>query len=102
MSAVIVTVGFFGIFLPKGDANALRNKLASSSWEGDEQRGANSAGQDLLDALADLNEEYYRTNGFIFLICATGKTGEEMLQALKVRLSNSSDAEVRYRCDLFR
>lgn len=78
-----------------GDANALKSKFAKSSWEGEEQKGANEASQETLEQLAALNDVYLQKNGFIFLICATGKSADEMLAALQERLANDTDTELR-------
>lgn len=65
-----------------------------NSWESGEQSGANEASEETLQSLQQLNEEYLLKNGFIFLICATGKSAEEMLAALRLRLANDRDTEV--------
>ncbi len=65
-----------------------------NSWEGDEQSGANSATLDELSALHQLNIEYEIKNGFIFLICATGKSAGQMLEALQTRMQNDKETEV--------
>jgi allantoicase len=67
----------------------------SQQWSGQEQAGVNSAPQTTVDSLAELNRAYDEKFGFIFIICATGKTSEEMLAALKERLQNDSDTELR-------
>jgi len=82
------------IFIAIGDASALKGKFAYSKWEGDEQKGANTASEDTLQQLADLNAKYLAKNGFIFLICATGKSAVEMVQALQLRMRNDKDTEV--------
>jgi 2-oxo-4-hydroxy-4-carboxy--5-ureidoimidazoline (OHCU) decarboxylase len=38
--------------------------------------------------------EYEQKNGFIFLICATGKSALEMLHALQIRMQNDRETEV--------
>lgn len=82
-----------------GDAKALKEKFSkANSWEGGEQSGANTASEETLLALQQLNDEYHAKNGFIFLICATGKSADEMLAALRLRLANDRETEVR-RCD---
>ncbi|WP_335979661.1 2-oxo-4-hydroxy-4-carboxy-5-ureidoimidazoline decarboxylase [Streptomyces sp. CA2R106] len=40
-----------------------------------------------------LNLAYEQAHGQVFLICATGRTGAEMLAALKERIGNSAAAE---------
>jgi len=59
-----------------------------------EQSGVNGASGDVLDALTDGNRAYQDKFGFIFIICATGKTSEEMLEALKQRLENDAETEL--------
>ncbi|CAM9658887.1 unnamed protein product [Discosporangium mesarthrocarpum] len=79
-----------------GDKEALRNKYAKSSsgWEAEEQSGVRGASEVVVDELAQLNKVYMSRNGFVFLICATGKTAEEILAALKLRLTNDRDTEI--------
>ena len=45
--------------------------------------------------LEKLNREYFEKFGFVFLICATGKTAEDVLAALQKRLNRSYDDEVK-------
>ncbi len=59
-----------------------------------EQSGVAGAGEDVHVALAEANAEYERRFGFIFLICATGKTADEMLQRLRERLGHDVETEL--------
>ncbi len=54
-----------------------------------------SAAHDALQALAEGNRAYEQTFGHIFIICATGKSSEEMLTILQDRLHNDPDRELR-------
>eukprot|EP01040_Poterioochromonas_malhamensis_P006780 gene6780-7306_t len=78
-----------------GDRNAFRAKFAQHGWEGNEQSGTNTATEEVLEALEVLNNEYEYRNGFIFIICATGKSAVEMLTALKARVNNDSETEIQ-------
>jgi 2-oxo-4-hydroxy-4-carboxy-5-ureidoimidazoline decarboxylase len=78
-----------------GDGSALKEKFSKSSWEGEEQKGADNADENVLNELAAYNTKYEDHFGFIFLICATGKTALEMLEALKARIDNDYDAEIK-------
>ena len=49
----------------------------------------------MLETLAALNREYEARFGFIYIVCATGKTAEEMLAILESRLQNSASDEIR-------
>ena len=49
----------------------------------------------MLSALAEANQVYLDRFGFIFIVCATGKTAEEMLALLRARLPNDRATELR-------
>ena len=68
---------------------------ASHDLSATEQAGVARAGGDVLSALADANQAYLDRFGFIFIVCATGKTAEEMLALLRARLSNNRATELR-------
>ena len=82
---------------PKIGEQKTSDKVSAQSqqWSGQEQAGVSSASQNTVDSLAELNRAYEQRFGFIFIICATGKTSEEMLAALQDRLRNDSDTELR-------
>lgn len=67
----------------------------AQAWSADEQRGASAAGAATRQALADGNHEYERRFGQIYLVCATGKSADEMLALLRQRLSNDPATELR-------
>jgi 2-oxo-4-hydroxy-4-carboxy-5-ureidoimidazoline decarboxylase len=58
-----------------------------------EQSGAAAASDEVRQGLADGNRAYERRFGHIFLICASGLSGEEMLDQLRTRLENDEEAE---------
>jgi OHCU decarboxylase len=66
----------------------------SRQWSSQEQAGVNNAARKTVDALAALNHAYEQKFGFIFIICATGKSSEEMLSALRQRLENDTATEL--------
>jgi OHCU decarboxylase len=66
----------------------------SRQWSGQEQSGVSNASRETVDSLATLNRVYEEKFGFIFIICATGKTSEEMLAALRERLENDATREL--------
>jgi 2-oxo-4-hydroxy-4-carboxy-5-ureidoimidazoline decarboxylase len=55
-----------------------------------EQAGAAAAGAAVRRALATGNAAYERRFGHVFLICASGLSGTEMLDRLRERLENTS------------
>jgi 2-oxo-4-hydroxy-4-carboxy-5-ureidoimidazoline decarboxylase len=78
-----------------GGKDALRAKFAATSdWARGEQAGAAAADEATLDALARGNAEYEGRFGFIFIVCATGRSAAEMLAMLKARLPNARAAEL--------
>jgi 2-oxo-4-hydroxy-4-carboxy-5-ureidoimidazoline decarboxylase len=78
-----------------GDLESLRSKFAATrDWAGNEQAGTNAADEATLRALAGGNSDYEQKFGFIFIICATGKSAEEMLLALRARLPNAPEEEL--------
>jgi OHCU decarboxylase len=68
---------------------------AASAWSQKEQAAAASAHQQTLAELADGNREYEATHGFIFIVCASGRSAEEMLAELRARLANDRATELR-------
>ena len=79
-----------------GDVNALKEKFASTAtWAAGEQGAVRLASQGTLEALAAGNDAYERKFGYIFIVCATGKSAEEMLALLQARLPNAPEAEIR-------
>jgi len=63
-------------------------------WSGQEQSGVATASQETVESLATLNRAYEEKFGFIFIICATGKTSDEMLSALRERLQHNPADEL--------
>ena len=49
----------------------------------------------MLSKLAELNKLYEKRFGYIFIISASGKSSDEMLQALRERLQNDPETEIR-------
>ncbi len=58
-----------------------------------EQRGMAGASAELKAQMLELNLEYQDTFGHVFLICATGLTGEQMRDAVRERLGNTPERE---------
>jgi OHCU decarboxylase len=67
----------------------------AAGWAQDEQSGTQDAAAETLEKLADLNHEYERKFAHVFLICATGKSADEMLNNLEQRIRNEPAAELR-------
>ena len=54
-----------------------------------------SADDDVAAALAEGNRAYEQRFGHIYIVCATGKTADEMLAILRARLANDPATELR-------
>ncbi len=67
----------------------------AAGWALQEQSGTASAGNETLTALAETNREYEKKFGFIYIVCATGKSAEEMLAIARERLANEREQELR-------
>jgi len=78
------------------DVEALRAKFAATAaWSEGEQAGVAGADDAVLEALAEGNRTYDERFGFLFIVCASGKSAAEMLGLLRERLDNEPAAELR-------
>ena len=68
---------------------------SASTWSREEQSGIERAPVAVASALEDANQEYAAKFGHIFIVCATGKSAEEMLAILRSRLPNSAEQEIQ-------
>jgi OHCU decarboxylase len=59
-----------------------------------EQSGVKTADDDLRDQLAQVNRDYEQRFGYIYIVCATGKSAEEMLAIARNRLNNDPATEL--------
>jgi 2-oxo-4-hydroxy-4-carboxy-5-ureidoimidazoline decarboxylase len=79
-----------------GDRESLARRFPSTHHlSATEQAAVAHADDDVLDALAEANERYVKRFGYIFIVCATGRTAGEMLALLRERLENPPDVEIR-------
>lgn len=79
-----------------GDLSSLKAKYANTTtWSQQEQAGMQGVNDLVLRELLAANDEYESKFGFIFIVCATGKSAIEMLQILKSRLQNERNQELQ-------
>ena len=79
-----------------GDREALRARFRATHQMSEREQAAVSMAPDqVMERLAHANAAYERRFGYIFIVCATGKSAEEMLDLLTARLQNDPVAEVR-------
>jgi len=78
-----------------GNIESLRKNFHNTkSISENEQSGVNDASESTLKDLAESNQLYEDKFGFIFIVCATGKSADEMLTLIKIRLNNNVNAEM--------
>ncbi|HAA56533.1 MAG TPA: OHCU decarboxylase [Myxococcales bacterium] len=82
---------------PKIGANVdeLRKKFQKThTWSSQEQASVQEADEETLQALAQGNRDYEARFGYIFIVCATGKSAQEMLTLLQARIHNEDEKEL--------
>lgn len=67
----------------------------TASWSREEQAVASRADHDTHRALRAANAVYEEHFGFVFLVCASGKTAGEILGLLEARMHNDPEVELR-------
>ena len=79
-----------------GNVESLTKKFASTAeWASGEQSGVDGASNETIEALAEGNRLYEEKFGYIFIVCATGKSAAEMLELLQGRLQNKPGIEIK-------
>ena len=78
-----------------GERKAPSATTTASAWSEQEQSSTASAAQEVLADLAAGNAQYEERFGFTYIVCATGKSAEEMLAILRRRLTNDRGTELR-------
>lgn len=78
-----------------GDLDSLKEKFSSTTdWAAGEQSSVKQASDKTLKALSEGNNKYEKKFGYIFIVNATGKSADEMLENLQARLQNNADEEL--------
>ncbi len=78
---------------------ASHQSAQSAEWSDAEQSGTEAAADSLRDELDEANRLYEEKFGFIFIVCATGKSAAEMLDLCRRRVRNDADSEIRIAAD---
>jgi 2-oxo-4-hydroxy-4-carboxy-5-ureidoimidazoline decarboxylase len=65
----------------------------AGGWSGQEQAGVSEADAVLMRELAEGNAAYEEKFGHLYLVCATGRSGDELLELLRQRMGNSAEDE---------
>jgi 2-oxo-4-hydroxy-4-carboxy-5-ureidoimidazoline decarboxylase len=78
-----------------GNLDSLKAKYANTKdLASGEQRLVTEASEQVIAALAQGNADYLEKFGFIFIVCATGKSASQMLELLQARLPNNKAIEL--------
>jgi 2-oxo-4-hydroxy-4-carboxy-5-ureidoimidazoline decarboxylase len=70
-----------------------RRAGASAEWSRQEQAGVSSATTAVLEEVARANVEYEQRFGHVYLVCASGRSAEDLLAICRSRLTNDPDTE---------
>lgn len=78
-----------------GDVESLAKKYENTkAWAAGEQKGLENADKSVIEKLAEGNTAYEEKFGYIFIVCATGKSAAEMSTMLETRLKNDPKDEI--------
>ena len=78
-----------------GDLESLKMKFAGNrEWSSAEQASITDADKHTLHRLAEGNIAYETRFGYLFIVCASGKSAAEMLSLLEARLPNKPETEL--------
>jgi allantoicase len=78
-----------------GKRPAAKQSSKASQWSAKEQSTAQKAAPETLAQLTAENGAYFKKFGYVFLICASSRTSEEILEALRNRMPNDPATELR-------
>jgi 2-oxo-4-hydroxy-4-carboxy-5-ureidoimidazoline decarboxylase len=80
-----------------GDLDSPRTKFPDTADQAErEQSGTRHASGEILRRLAEGNNLYEIKFGYTFIVSAAGKSAEEMLALLKIRLPNDPGPELKF------
>jgi len=77
-----------------GESKAETTTPQSAAWSRDEQEGLATSGVDIRSAIREANRTYELRFGRIYIVCAAGRSAEEMLADLERRLQNDAEREL--------
>lgn len=78
-----------------GDVTTLKKKFVETKKiASNEQSGMQTASDRVIHRMKALNDAYFEKFGFIFIVCATGKSASQMLNLLEQRIDNDYESEI--------
>ena len=93
VDAAFTTLSWDDIVEAMSEHPRIGDRAVRGGMSAAEQSGATTAGDEVRQGLADGNLAYEQRFGHVFLICASGLSGQEMLDQLRARLDNDEEAE---------
>jgi 2-oxo-4-hydroxy-4-carboxy-5-ureidoimidazoline decarboxylase len=78
---------------PDSNPHTSQDSARAAAWSSQEQAGVEAASGPTRQALTAANLEYEERFGHIYLVCAAGRTGKELLALLRGRLQNDPEDE---------
>lgn len=78
---------------------ALPQTDRAAMWSASEQSAVSTATTSTQSELAAVNERYEQRFGFIYIVCAAGRSADELLSLAHARINNDPEAELRIAAD---
>jgi 2-oxo-4-hydroxy-4-carboxy-5-ureidoimidazoline decarboxylase len=78
----------------KKEIDSATGRQLARHWSAEEQSGTQGSTSEVMRKLAQGNRAYRERFGYVFIVCATGKTASEMLAILKRRVQNDAATEL--------
>jgi 2-oxo-4-hydroxy-4-carboxy-5-ureidoimidazoline decarboxylase len=75
-------------------AAAAGQSVQAAHWSAGEQGSVHRAPETIRDAQRAVNVQYERKFGYIYIVCASGKSADELLAIAEARLANDPDREI--------
>lgn len=76
-------------------SSSFSHPKGTEQWSAEEQSGVRGTTQSVLNDFQEANRAYLEKFGFTFIVCATGKSYQEILPMLFGRLQRDREAELR-------
>ena len=67
----------------------------AAAWSAGEQSSVANADASIHDELTEINRAYEARFGYIYIVCASGLSANELLEIARRRLTNAPDDELR-------
>ncbi len=80
---------------PRIGESAKHGSQQFAAWSAEEQSKAQSGGDAALSSIAARNREYEDRHGFLYIVCASGRSAGDLLALLEQRIGNTREAELR-------